>query len=148
MAVLSGDGYSIATVTGRGSGRDRCHCCKPEFSVHIIISQGAAGMWGFLLLQRIPEEELLLFCHQKVQELADYDRVHNTELCVTLQVYLEQTKSLVHTAEILFIHRNTVRYRVNKCMELMGTQFNDGSEVFSYILSLRMLEYKTKILKQ
>ena len=102
----------------------------------------------FLLLQRIPEEELLLFCHQKVQELADYDRVHNTELCATLQVYLEQTKSLVHTAEILFIHRNTVRYRINKCMELMGTQFNDGSEVFSYILSLRMLDYKTKILKQ
>ena len=103
---------------------------------------------SFLLFQRIPEEELLLFCHQKVQELADYDREHNTELCATLQVYLEQTKSLVRTAEVLFIHRNTVRYRINKCMELLGTQFNDGNEIFSYILSLRMLEYTTKILKQ
>ena len=103
---------------------------------------------SFLLFQRIPEEELLLFCHQKVQGLADYDREHNTELCATLQVYLEQTKSLVRTAEVLFIHRNTVRYRINKCMELLGTQFNDGNEIFSYILSLRMLEYRSKILTQ
>ncbi len=103
---------------------------------------------SFLLFQRIPEEELCLFSHQKVQELAEYDRAHNTELCATLQVYLEQTKSLARTADVLFIHRNTVRYRINKCIELLGTNFDDGNEIFSYILSLRMLEYQTKILRQ
>lgn len=99
---------------------------------------------SFLLFQRIPEGELGLYCHQKIQELGEYDRTHNTELCATLQVYLEQTKSLVRTAEILFVHRNTVRYRINKCMELLGSGLEDGNEIFSYILSLRMLEYKAK----
>lgn len=101
---------------------------------------------SFLLFQRVPEDELGLYCHQKIQELGEYDRTHNTELCATLQVYLEQTKSLVRTAEILFVHRNTVRYRINKCMELLGSSLEDGNEIFSYILSLRMLEYEAKLL--
>ena len=103
---------------------------------------------SFLLFERLQESELGLYCHQKIQELGEYDRAHNTELCATLQVYLEQTKSLVRTAEILFIHRNTVRYRINKCEELLGSKLEDGNEIFAYILSLRLLEYKAKFLKK
>jgi DNA-binding PucR family transcriptional regulator len=66
------------------------------------------------------------------------------ELCATLEVYLEQAKSLAKAAEVLFIHRNTVRYRINKCMELMNTDLEDGNEIFAYILSLRILEYDKK----
>ena len=101
---------------------------------------------SFQLFRCIPVEKLKLYCHQKIQELDDYDQAHNTELCATLQVYLEQTKSLVHTAEILFIHRNTVRYRINKCMELLGSDLEDGNEIFAFILSLRILEYQRKLL--
>lgn len=101
---------------------------------------------SFQLFRCIPVEKLTLYCHQKIQELGEYDRNHNTELCATLQVYLEQTKSLVHTAEILFIHRNTVRYRINKCMELLGSDLEDGNEIFAFILSLRILEYQRKLL--
>ena len=101
---------------------------------------------SFQLFRCVPVEKLMRYCHQKIQELGEYDRTHNTEMCATLQVYLEQTKSLVHTAEILFIHRNTVRYRINKCMELLGSDLEDGNEIFAYILSLRMLEYQRKLL--
>lgn len=101
---------------------------------------------SFLLFQRVPEGDLNLYCHEKIQLLRDYDESHGTELCATLQVYLEQTKSLAKTSEALFIHRNTVRYRINKCMELMNTSLEDGNEIFSFILSLRILEYRKKIL--
>jgi sugar diacid utilization regulator len=106
------------------------------------------SMSSFLLFGRIPAEHLDLYCHQQIRELGEYDRIHNTELCTTLQVYLEQTKSLVRTAEILFVHRNTVRYRINKCMELLGSSLDDGNELFAYILSLRILEYESKFLKK
>lgn len=99
---------------------------------------------SFLMFRALPQEKLDTYCNQKIRELSEYDRQHNTELCVTLQVYLEQTKSLVRTADILFVHRNTVRYRINKCMELLGTDLEDGNEIFSYILSLRLLEYRKK----
>lgn len=101
---------------------------------------------SFLLFDSVPREKLELCCHQQIQALGEYDRQHNTNLCATLQVYLEQAKSLARTADILFIHRNTVRYRIQRCMELLGDRLEDGNEIFAYILSLRILEYQRKIL--
>ncbi len=102
------------------------------------------SMSAYLLLDHIPQEELELYCHEQIQRLWAYDREHDTELCPTLQVYLEQSKSLAKTAELLFIHRNTVRYRIKRCMELLGDDLEEGNEIFAYILSLRIREYKMK----
>ena len=99
---------------------------------------------SFIMFSRLPPGDLERVCHQRIAELGAYDSAHGTELCVTLQVYLEQARSLAKTAELLYIHRNTVRYRIRKCMELMNTDFEDGSEIFSYILSLRIIEYQKK----
>lgn len=99
---------------------------------------------SFLLFGRVPRGDLELYCHQQILELGRYDTEHNTELCATLQVYLEQAKSLAKTADVLFVHRNTVRYRINRCMELLGNRLEDGNEIFAYILSLRILEYLRK----
>ena len=38
-----------------------------------------------------------------------------------------------------------MRYRINRCMELMNDRLEDGNEIFAYILSLRTLEYRAKI---
>ncbi len=99
---------------------------------------------SFSLFQNLPRDALEQYCHQRIRGLGAYDETHGTELCATLQVYLEQAKSLARTAEILFIHRNTVRYRIKKCMELMNTDLEDGNEIFAFILSLRILEFKKK----
>lgn len=99
---------------------------------------------SFALFQKLPEEVLKDFCHEKIRLLSDYDDAHSTELRMTLQVYLEQAKSLAKTADILFIHRNTVRYRIRKCMELMNNNLEDGNEIFAFILSLRIMEYLRK----
>lgn len=101
---------------------------------------------SFLIFHRICAPDLDLFVHQKIQALLTYDQEHDTDLCATLQVYLEQAKSLAKTAEILFIHRNTVRYRIHKCTELINSDLEDGNEIFAFILSLRILEYRKKIL--
>ena len=100
---------------------------------------------SYLLLDRIPTAELNNYCHEQVQRLWAYDVEHGTELCATLQVYLEQTKSLAKTAEVLFVHRNTVRYRIKRCMELLGDDLEHGTEIFAYILSLRIREYRIKL---
>lgn len=100
---------------------------------------------SFLLFDRIPPMELDTYCHEQILTLLEYDISHDTQLCVTLQVYLEQAKSLTKTADILFIHRNTVRYRINRCMELLDNKLEDGNEIFAFILSLRTLEYRSKI---
>jgi len=100
------------------------------------------------LFQYLPDTVPLRdFCHEKILNLKNYDRDNNSNLLVTLQVYLEQTKSLSKTADILFVHRNTVRYRIKKCMEILDTDFENGDEIFSFIFSLRIIEYLGKINK-
>ena len=87
---------------------------------------------------------LMQFCHNRILELNEYDINHNTDFTGTLLVYLEFSRSISKTAEILFIHKNTVTYRINKCFEILGTKIEDNDELFSFLFSLRILDYVRK----
>jgi len=99
----------------------------------------------FHMFQELPSGSVMQYCSQRISDLAEYDSKHNTQLCITLQVYLENSRSLARTADILYIHRNTVHYRINKCTELLYSSLEDGNESFCFILSLRILEYERKL---
>ena len=62
---------------------------------------------------------------QHVYTLAGYDKERNTELVKTLETYLDHGGSLVDTAEILFIHRNTLLHRLERIGELCGLDLRD-----------------------
>ena len=87
------------------------------------------------------EHPLAQFCHHKILDLVRYDEENNTEFTRTLHIYLESSRSISHTAQMLFMHKNTVTYRVNKCFELLGTKIENNDELFSFLFSLRILEY-------
>jgi hypothetical protein len=88
------------------------------------------------------------YCHEKILILDQYDADHNTQLVTTLQVYLENSKQINLTASILFVHRNTIRYRISKCMEILETDFEEGNEIFPYIFSLKILEFHKSFISQ
>jgi hypothetical protein len=92
--------------------------------------------------------ELSACCSQKIRDLDAYDKAHNLDLCMTLQVYFENGFSLPRTAEILFVHKNTVRYRIEKCMTLLFGNSDKRGDFFSTLMSLRILEYEYKFLKR
>ena len=43
------------------------------------------------------------------------------------------------TAAELYIHKNTVRYRIQQCQEILGMNMTDGEEVFSCMLSMKAM---------
>ncbi len=45
---------------------------------------------------------------------------HSTELLATLGAYLDNGRSLEATARELFVHPNTVRYRLKRISEVIG----------------------------
>lgn len=82
------------------------------------------------------------FALPDVRYLQEYDKKHNTELGRTLLCYLERSKNVGATAETLHIHRNTVHYRVNKCMELLPElDFSNDYITFLLMLSLHIAEF-------
>jgi DNA-binding PucR family transcriptional regulator len=64
--------------------------------------------------------ELERFYEETVAPLAAYDEQYETELVATIEAYLENDGSVTPTAEQLFTHRHTIRYRLERVRELSG----------------------------
>lgn len=75
-----------------------------------------------LLLPAMSEDpaELERFYEETVAPLAAYDNQYETELVVTIEAYLDNDGNVTPTAETLFTHRHTVRYRLERVKELSG----------------------------
>ena len=75
-----------------------------------------------LLLPAMSEDpaELERFFDETVAPLAAYDDQYETELVATVEAYLENNGNVTPTAETLFTHRHTVRYRLERVRELCG----------------------------
>lgn len=66
------------------------------------------------------------FVHNILYSLMAYDKKYNTNLIQTLEVYLNKNCNLNQTAEILFIHRNTIKYRLQRIEEITNTSLDDA----------------------
>jgi DNA-binding PucR family transcriptional regulator len=61
-----------------------------------------------------------------------------TALVETLAAYLEQTASLEATARLLFVHANTVRYRLRRVTEITGYSPADPRHAFTLRLAMAL----------
>ncbi len=80
-----------------------------------------------LLLPAMSEDpaELQRFHDETIAPLIAYDEQYETELLKTLESYLEADGNIARTAERLFTHRHTIRYRLERVREL--TELDVGS---------------------
>lgn len=81
------------------------------------------------------------FCHPALGLLRKYDRENGTSLYQTLKVYTETGLNQRHTAEKLFLHRNTLNYRMNRIEEIAGIDFNDPSLLFPLMYSFKIDDF-------
>lgn len=79
------------------------------------------------------KESMDQFCHSAVTLLRDYDRAHETALLRSLRVYLTHDRSIGESAAALYIHRNTMNYRIARINELTGLDMSDP-DVFCHLL--------------
>lgn len=78
-----------------------------------------------------------------IQELWQ-ERRGGDDLVNTLRCYLNNNCSAVKTASDLFIHRNTVLYRVQKAEEALGLDFHNVYDRNYYLMAIRVLELYEK----
>jgi PucR family transcriptional regulator, purine catabolism regulatory protein len=71
--------------------------------------------------------------------LIEYDREQGTELIKTLQAYLECDRSPSRASELLFIHTQTVNYRISRIQELTGRSMRSTGDVSELWFALRAL---------
>ena len=84
-------------------------------------------------------EEYLASLRSLLEPLSSFDREHDANLCETLKIFLECDRSCKEAADLLHIHRNTLRYRLSKIEELLPPGALTGYEAFLYRIALTFL---------
>jgi sugar diacid utilization regulator len=88
-----------------------------------------------LLLSAMSEDpaELQRFYSETVEPLVAYDEQYETDLVQTVEAFLEADGNVAGTAQRLFTHRHTIRYRLERVKELSGLDVGstDGREKLS-----------------
>lgn len=91
--------------------------------------------------------ELERFYAETVESIVAYDEQYETELIQTLETFLDSDGNVAGTAQKLYTHRHTVRYRLERIRELTGLDVGstDGREKLSLGLkSMRVLGIPTR----
>lgn len=82
------------------------------------------------------------FLHPAVFTLAAYDKENGTLLCKSLLHYLVCEQNTVRTAKELYVHRNSLIYRIDKIKELTHLDFDNIHDRVRIILTLIYLGYE------
>ena len=82
--------------------------------------------------------ELTAFYDETVGKIVQHDDRHNSDLIPTLKAFYASHGNLSRTAEILFLHRNTVSYRLQRIEELSGLHLDDEEDRFRLQLALKL----------
>ncbi|SFG31535.1 transcriptional regulator, PucR family [Sporolactobacillus nakayamae] len=90
------------------------------------------------LLRMVPLDDLNKLYRETFQGLAFPEREEDKELFHTLIVFFESNCQISETAKKLFIHRNTVIYRIDKCEQLLGTDLKDPETGFLIRFAFRL----------
>ena len=93
----------------------------------------------FALSQESPET-LQGFKETTVGPVILYDEKHGTQLLKTLKAYMECNGNISEVAELLHVHKQSVRYRLRRITELTGldvAKFQDAAQLY---LALRATE--------
>jgi DNA-binding PucR family transcriptional regulator len=96
------------------------------------------GVLRFLLAPA-DRGELVGFARKTLGPVIDYDRGHNAELVRTVEVYLANDCNLQRTAEHLYVHPKTVRYRLDRVEELGGISLATQQDRFNAQLAITII---------
>ena len=96
----------------------------------------------YIMLDGMEDKSALEYTkHPLLSELEKYDAEKNTELYETLMNYTLTGFSKNRTAEAMFLHRNTVNYRIQQISDLFGVDLTDSALLFKLQYSFYIDSY-------
>jgi purine catabolism regulator len=101
-----------------------------------------ADLGVFRLLFHIPRDPALRsFVDDYLGPLIKYDQEHGTQLLNTLRIYLDHNLSKQETADVLYIHRQTLYHRLEKIEECLGDTWTKPDSRLCLEIALRAHEW-------
>lgn len=92
----------------------------------------------------LKNESFGALCPPGLRKLLEHCKANGPELLDTLRVYLKCGRSKSSTAKEMFVHVNTVKYRMNQIQELIDLELSNDETALELMLAFKMFEYREK----
>lgn len=89
----------------------------------------------------IDKNILFSFLNEKIAKLYHYDLINKTNYIDTLYAYILNERRLNEASKILYLHKNTILYRLDKIKNIANINLENYNEKLSYIFSIVLLYY-------
>lgn len=110
---------------------------KHENKISTIMTYDEIGIYRLLynIKDKLAMEE---YYYAVIGELEKYDELNEGELTKTLEVYLNSNCNVTTTADILYLHRNTLKYRMRKIEELLECDLHEFEDCAKLLVAFNI----------
>jgi sugar diacid utilization regulator len=95
------------------------------------------GLYRLLASLR-ERDELRRFYEETLGDLVRYDQEHDAELVHTLDVFFAENANVSQASRALYVHRNTLNYRLQRVVDISGLDLNDPETRLALQLALKV----------
>lgn len=129
----------------RKSHREACFACQMA-EVDMLAGENRFVEYSkigvFRLFAEIKDASGLRQYEEEVLgPIRDYDRKNKSGFLDTLQIYLEENEDIVATCKRLFIHRNTLSYRLKRIEEITQRSMTDAEARLDFRIAFKICVY-------
>lgn len=97
------------------------------------------GLYRILAFEGL-QSELIEFCSDTIKPLIEYDKINNSELIKTLKTYFECDGNMKKISEKMYMHYNTIIYRVQQIKDITGLDLENGDSRLNLEIALKAME--------
>ncbi|MFI9507969.1 PucR family transcriptional regulator [Nocardia sp. NPDC052566] len=131
--VVDGEGLRGAVEEARYARR--MAAARPQPASVVGHDELATHM---LLLASVPDEVRRMFRLRLLDPLTNYDQDNRADLVHTLETFLQVSGSWTKCAELLHVHVNTLRYRIQRIEELTSRDLSRLEDRVDFFLALAL----------
>lgn len=105
---------------------------------HSLLRYSELGIYK--LLQMNNKGMLLSYYHEVLGVLENYDGLNGTNYMDILRLYLKQDESVQSVANLMYVHRNTINYKLKKIEEIIGMDLSLEENRVRIVLAFKILD--------
>lgn len=101
------------------------------------------------IFEQMGIESLLMTCDRDLMQIVvqknlgtimEYDKDNQADYLETLRTFVKLGGNTVETARQLYVHRNTINYRMKRIKEMIGTDFSQMKDIVEYQIAFYILD--------
>ena len=97
-----------------------------------VISASSMGIYKYMFNSG-NQQEIMDYCNEKLKRLEMYDNANGSFLIDTLLNYYMCGFNVGKTAQMMYVHRNSLQYRLKKIEEILEISLDDSMEYLDVV---------------